>query len=241
MLQGSASPADETGDSNMRPVVLYLPFALLLGGGAAHAQMVLDSYTGPITRNELNSFKNFMQTRAVPPHPWGFNDTDHNYISDGPAGRDVEAMGLMYEATGDVEILNRMIDFVDAFVYMRNDLPGGTQVVMWTGTIDPVWPGNGPAHAPSNYSGGENGDTIAHIEYCALLILKTPSLWSLTVPDGNLHDFGVTYLDRARTYIARTDEANDQYSYKYFVTSGDLIRNPPDWPRGFHTMEAINI
>lgn len=207
----------------------------------ACAQIVLDSYTGPITDNELASFKNFMLNRLIPPHPWGFNDTDHNYISDGPAGRDVEAMGLMYEATGNVDILNRMVDFVDAFVYMRNDLPGGTQTVMWTGDVDPVWPGNGPAHPPSNYAGGENGDTIAHIEYCALLILKTPSLWELPIPDGDPHGFGVTYLDRAKFYIARTDEANDQYSYKYFVTRDNLIRNPPNWPQGFHTMEAINI
>jgi len=244
---GSVSDQERTIERQRQARVMksVLPFgvvaALLLNVSVSHAQMVLDSYSGPITRNELESFKNFMKTRAIPPHPWGFNDTDHNYISDGPAGRDVEAMGLMYEATGDVEILNRMIDFVDAFVYMRNDLPGGTQVVMWTGNVDPVWPGNGPAHPPSNYSGGENGDTIAHIEYCALLILETPSLWDEPVPGGDPHGFGVTYLDRAKTYIAITDEANDQYSYMYFVTGNNLIRNPPDWPRGFHTMEAINI
>jgi hypothetical protein len=208
---------------------------------AAEAQLVLDSYTGPITQNELNAFKSYMNTRTWPAHPWGDLDTDHNAISDGPAGRDVEALGLMYEATGDVAVLNRMIQFVDAFVNMRNDLAGGTHHVMWTGKVEPVWPGNGPAHAPHEYSGGENGDTIAHIEYCSLLILKTPSLWSQTVPDGNPHGYGATYLQRAKFYTARTDEANDQYSFKQFVTSANLIRNPANWPSGYHTMEANNI
>jgi hypothetical protein len=235
------SRADGIGLRRLDTLIEMLLALLLLNPSVTHAQMVLDSYNGPITQHELDAFKSFMRTRAIPPHPWGFNDTDHNYIADGPAGRDVEAMGLMYDATGDVEILNRMIDFVDAFVYMRNDLPGGTQVVMWTGNVDPVWPGNGPAVTPSNYAGGENGDTIAHIEYCALLILKTSALWTVTVPDGDPHGFGTTYLDRALTYLARTDEANDQYSSLYFVTPDNLIRNPSNWPHGFHTMEAINI
>jgi len=216
-------------------------WSLVLAATAARAQIVLDSFTGLITPNELSSFKAYMATRAIPPHPWGARDTDHNAISDGPAGRDVEAMGLMYEATGDVAILNRMIEFVDAFVWMRNDLPGGTRTVLWTGKVEPVWPGNGPAHPPHNYAGGENGDTIAHILYCALQILKTPLLWNAIVPDGDPNRFGATYLQRARSYVARTDEANDLYSYKYFVTNQNLIRNPSNWPRGFHTMEAINI
>ena len=80
--------------------------ATCLGGAVAQAQLVLDSYTGPVTQNEINAFKSYMNTRTWPAHPWGNNDTDHNAISDGPAGRDVEAMGLMYEATHDVAILN---------------------------------------------------------------------------------------------------------------------------------------
>src|SRR5262245_57729803 len=205
----------------MKPRALILMAAALLAAAPrlAKAQIVLDSFTGPITQNELNSFKAVMATRAIPPHPWGFADTDHNYISDGPAGRDVEAMGLMYEATGDIQILNRMIEFTDAFVWLRNDLPGGTHVVMWTGNVDPVWPGNGPAHPPHNYAGGENGDTIAHVYLTALQILKAPFLWDLPVPDGDPHRFGATYLQRAKTYVARCDEADDLYSYKYFVTS----------------------
>jgi hypothetical protein len=121
---------------------------------------------------------------------------------------------------------------------MRNDLPGGQHRMMWTGLVEKVWLPN----ATTGYAGGENGDTIAHIELCALAVLRTPALWKETVPDGNPHGYGVSYLDRAKTYLARCDEANDEYSAKYFVQPGtNLIRNPPNWPAGFHTMEAINI
>jgi hypothetical protein len=226
---------------NTRGLLWAVVGASVLQAGAANAQIALDSFTGPITQNELTSFKNYMKTRTWPPNPWGLTDGAHNYIADGPAGRDVEAMGLMYEATGDVAVLDRMIEFVDAFVFMRNDLPGGAHRVMWTGKVDKVWPGNGPTVTNPTYSGGENADTIAHILYAALLILKTPSLWNAVVPDGNPHGFGATYLQRAKTYVARCDEANDEYSYKYFVTSANLIRNPANWPSGFHTMEATNI
>ena len=33
-----------------------------------------------------------------------------------------------------------MVFFADAFVAMRNDLPGGEHRVMWTGNVDKVWP-----------------------------------------------------------------------------------------------------
>jgi hypothetical protein len=135
-----------------------------------------------------------------------------------------------------------MIFFCDAFVAMRNDLPGGAHRVMWTGKIEKVWPPEPPTNAGATYAGGENGDTIAHIELCALSVLRTPSLWNRTVPDGNPHGYGASYLERARSYVARCDEANDEYSAKYFVQPGtNLIRNPSNWPAGFHTMEAINI
>jgi hypothetical protein len=91
---------------------------------AARAQtLVIDGIEGPVTARERDAFKAFMKTRMPPPNPWGAADTDHNALGDGSPGRDVEALGMMYEATQDVEILDRMIFFVDAFVAMRNDLP----------------------------------------------------------------------------------------------------------------------
>ena len=209
--------------------------------GAAQAQMVLDNFDGPITERELAGFKGYIKAHGWPSHSWGNADTDYNAVSVGDPARQVEAMALVYEATGDREILDRLIEFIDAFVWMRNDLPGGSQRVMWTGKVEKAWVPNGPARPPAGYIGGENGHTIAHILDAAILILRRPSLWNTTVPDGNPRGFGATYLERAKYYIARTDEANDEYSYKQFVTSANLIRNPPGWPAGFHTMEAINI
>jgi MYXO-CTERM domain-containing protein len=241
--------AEEFVRRAMRIVVrAMLPAALAVAAasqGARAQTLVVDSASGPITARELEAFKAFMQTRTPPANTWG-KPGEHNALADGPAGRDLEAMGLMFEATGDVAILNRMVFFADAFVAMRNDLPGGEHRVMWTGNVDKLWPPEAPTGAAQpgqvTYAGGENSDTIAHIEYAALAILKTRALWSTTVPEGDPHAFGRTYLDRAKTYAARCAEANDEYAAKYFVQPGtNLIRNPPNWPKGFHTMEAINI
>jgi hypothetical protein len=51
-------------------------------------------------------------------------------------GRDVEGLGMMFEAVGDREVLDRMIFFVDAFMTMRNDPVTGR--VMWTGRREPI-------------------------------------------------------------------------------------------------------
>jgi hypothetical protein len=222
-------------------VVMVLGVWMAAPAPACAQALAIDSIDGPVTAHEIEAFKAFMQTRTLPPNSWG-NGNEHNALADGPAGRDMEALGLMFEATHDVAILDRMIFLADGFVNMRNDLPGGAHLVMWTGKIEKVWVPNPPTSSQATYAGGENGDTIAHIAYCAVLILRTPSLWGKRVPDGDPRGYGATYLERARTYVKRCDEANDEYSAKVFVQPGtNLIRNPPNWPAGFHTMEAINI
>ncbi len=214
---------------------------------ARAASMAIDSLTGPVTQNEINSFKTYMATQIPPVTPWGaLNGTngDHNHWADGDGGNDLEAFGLMYEISGDVTILTNMIAWADYCVSQRNDLmsaASGGQRVMWTGNIDKVWCPNEPSSAGAAYAGGENGDTKAHLALCALEILNTPSLWNTTVPDGNPHGYGVTYFQRATNYIAKCDEGNTEYDLKYFLTSNNLIRNPTNWPSGYHTMEANNI
>jgi hypothetical protein len=221
--------------------LLSLGVAVFAWSPARAQSLVIDATTGPVTSREVAAFKAFMATQTLPPNSWG-TGTEHNALADGPAGNDVEAWGMMYEATQDPQILDQMLSFVDGIVAMRNDLPGGAHRVMWTGNVDPVWPADAPGTPAATYAGGENGDTIAHIEYAALLVLRSPTLWSATVPDHDPHGYGSTYLDRAKTYLARCDEANDQYDAKYFVLPNtNLIRNPTNWPAGFHTMEAINI
>jgi hypothetical protein len=208
------------------------------------AQMAIDSLSGPITANEIASFKGYIATLTPGPTPWGAqNGTGHNEWADGNSGNALEALGLMYEATGDMEILNTMISWADKCTSERNDLlpaSSGGHRVMWTGTIAKVWVPNDPTSSSATYAGGENGDTKAHIAYCALQILHTPSIWSTTVPDGDPFGYGATYLARAQNYVTRCDEGHDDYDH-IFYTSAHLVRNPSNWPSGFHTMEANNI
>jgi Ricin-type beta-trefoil lectin domain-like len=211
---------------------------------STQAALLIESLSGAVTQNEIDSFKAYMATQVPPQTPWGdLTGTGHNAWADGPGGNNLEAFGLMYEASGDLEILNDLISWTDICVSQRNDLLSsskGGQRVMWTGKINKVWVPNDPTSSSATYAGGENGDTKAHIAYTALLILETPWLWSQTVPDGDPFGNGSTYLARAKKYIARCDEGHDDYDH-IFYTSGNLIRNPSNWPSGFHTMEAINI
>jgi hypothetical protein len=114
-------------------------------------------------------------------------------------------MGMMYEISDDVEILNRMITWTDQCVSQRNDfLPAhkGGQRVMWTGKIEKVWCPEAPTAKNAKYSGCESEDTIAHIAYCAKLILRHPELWKTVVPDSDPFGYAVTYKERALTYLA---------------------------------------
>lgn len=219
---------------------------LFLANGAQGASMAIDSLSGPVTQNEITQFKAYMATQIPPPTPFGIasgTNGDHNEWADGNGGNALEAMGLMYEISGDTAILTNLVGWTDYCVSQRNDLMSvvnGGQRVMWTGKIDKVWVPNETNSASSGYAGGENGDTTAHIAYCALLILQRPSLWNVTVPDGNPYGYGVTYFQRATNYVHKCDEGHDEYDY-IFYTSTNTIRNPSNWPSGFHTMEANNI
>ncbi|HXJ71254.1 MAG TPA: hypothetical protein VNM37_00330, partial [Candidatus Dormibacteraeota bacterium] len=177
-----------------------------------------------------------MASQTPPQTPWGaLNGTTgaHNLWADGTGGRELEAMGMVYEASGDITVLNQFIHWTDICVSQRNDLmssANGGQRVMWTGLIDKVWCPEEPTSAHAQYAGCENEDTEGHIAYCAKLILQDPSLWSQTVPDGNPYGYGVTYLDRAKKYLTICDEANDEYSLKWFIQANTSLIRPPTDP-----------
>jgi len=220
----------------------------LLGGGLQAAPvdkgqtpMVIESITGEVTQKEIEAFKTFMQTQTPPSNPWGAVN-GNNAMSTGIAGRQVEAMGLMYEITADPEILNRMILFVDAFVAARNDfvpLSQGGQRVLWTGKVEKAWMAFPPTSSASGYAASEHAEIISHIVYSAKLILQTPSIWNKTVPDGNPHGYGATYKERAIKYIEIADESNDEYLLKYYVNPNtNLIRNPANWPVSYFTVQS---
>ena len=229
-------------------LALFL-FLSLTTTAAFAASMAIDSLTGPVTQNEINTFITFMQAQTPPQTPWGaVNGTtgDHNEWADGTGGRELEAMGGMYEISGNLTILDQMISWADDCVSQRNDLMSagnGGQRVMWTGKIDEVWCPNEPTSADAAYAGCENEDTEGHLAFCAKLILQTPSIWNATVPDGNPYGYGATYLQRATNYLAKCDEANDEYSLNWFIQAGTgLIVAPTNaaWVAFDENVNAIN-
>src|SRR5580765_6367539 len=94
---------------------ITVTMAFFLPGLPAHgASMAIDSLSGAVTQNEIDTFKAYIATQVPPQTPWGdLNGTGHNAWADGPGGNALEAFGLMYEISGDIEILNSMISWTD--------------------------------------------------------------------------------------------------------------------------------
>ncbi len=227
-------------------LILVLALATI---NARAASMVINSLSGPVTTSEINSFITFMQEQTPPQTPWGdLTGTNgaHNEWADGTGGRELEAMGEMYEVSSNITTLNQMISWTDDCVSQRNDLmtvANGGQRVMWTGLVDEVWCPNEPSSANAGYAGCENEDTEGHIAFCAILILESPSLWNTTVPDGDPHGYGTTYLQRATNYLAKCDQANEEYSLKWFITPGTYLVQAPTnaaWVAFDENVNAIN-
>src|SRR5207244_10097472 len=64
---------------------------------------------------------------------------------------------------------------------------------------------------------------------CAYLILKTPSIWNTTVPDGNPNGYGGTYKQRATGYLSKVDQSLSAYVTRWFVDSSTFkIHTPTD-------------
>ena len=168
----------------------------------APAAMNVDSFSGPVTANEINSFKSHILT--LQPVVWPNTGSMQNEYAQGASGEHIKAMGLMYEFTQDRAILDRMIYFCDVLLSQRNDIlaaPYGQRTV-WTGNIEAVWPGNNTGTATADAA---TADCIGHLAYCARLILQTPSIAGLTVGDGDPYGNGATYSARAATYVAEAD------------------------------------
>src|SRR5215470_3210029 len=189
--------------TNPLPICL-LTIATLCAARPAWAAMTVQSLNGPVTATEISSFKTFMQGRTPP----AANSYDNN-MADGGAGSDCEALGMMYEVSQDTQILDKMIQYADAFLSLRNDFTDHR--VMWTGNVEPVWLTKASTSPQAGYAGCENNEIAGHIAHCAKLILQTPGIWNTTVAVGDPHGYGATYLQRARTYVARMDATQDNY------------------------------
>jgi autotransporter-associated beta strand protein len=189
---------------------------LHLGAHVRAANMVVDSLTGPVTSNEINSFKNYMNARTP-----GSSNIDNEWVYNN-SGTDTESLGLMYEVTRDTAILNRMLHFTDSALACRNDPTTGR--VLFTGQRELAWPNKVIGAADEKYSGSENGDIIGHIAYASKLILQNPSLWNVAINDGDPHGYGATYLARAQKYITELDKSCD------FLTANFVQNGKFYWP-----------
>ena len=185
---------------------VFIPFKI-------NAQMVFGDYTGPVTDDELTAFKEYMQTVSAPDYDGG------NVWVFGNPGKAIEACGLMYETTGDIEILDRMIYYCDAALSDRNDIASaenGGQLKTWTGNIDPVWPSSTGGAEPAQ-AAVEQGQVLSHMAFCSKLILETPSIWNEIVSIGDPYNFGATYKERALKYIEQGDYVIDNWILPYFI------------------------
>ncbi|KAI1642707.1 uncharacterized protein F4817DRAFT_369149 [Daldinia loculata] len=115
----------------------------------AKAQMKVSSFDGPVTKEELKSFNDYVVTLKPA------TDNKGNQWVQGHSGEQTKAMGLVYQMAGQQETLDHMLRFCDAVLSERNDLakaPVG-QHKIWTGGIDPVWP-NDVTKKPTQTGGG---------------------------------------------------------------------------------------
>jgi hypothetical protein len=170
---------------------------------AVGAQMAVDSFDGPVTASEIASFRSYVRTLTPA------SDNIGNNWAQGHSGEQTKAMGLVYEISNDLDVLNQMIRFCDAVLSERNDLapsPVG-QYVIWTGQVDPVWPNN-VSSTPIG-TGGEQGDPIGHLGNCARQIVTSSGIGDTLVPDGDPFGYGTTYTERALTYLWGADSALD--------------------------------
>jgi hypothetical protein len=180
--------------------------------------LIVQSFTGPVTQSEINAFKSYMVDKVPAPatsngNEWVFGDP----------GKDLEACDLMYEASKDIDILNRMIYYADACLSQRNDLESaanGGQLTIWNGAIAPVWPSTGPGVTPIT-ADVEQGEDLSHMIYCSLLILQNPSVWNTTVPAGDPYGYGTTYKARALTYLTQGDYVIDKWILPYFIKTSE--------------------
>jgi hypothetical protein len=197
--------------------------AIVAHGGPAPdpAKMIVAGLDGAVSAEEIASFKAFMATQ--PPA----TESMANNLSDGGTrgGKNAEALGLMFEISGDVAILNMLIKYAGTFLAARNDPATGE--AMWTGNRELVWITKPPG-IQRGYAGVEQGDIVGHIAYAAKLILTTPALWPRTVPDGDPFHHGATYLDRAKRFIAECEKTEDTYLVKYFIHPTTFVVQDPD-------------
>jgi hypothetical protein len=208
----------------MKDTILML-VALLLGPLAIlHAadSLLVEKTEGPVTAREIRAFKDFMRSEPVP------TNNLHNAMVYGNGGMSADALGRLYETSGDQELLDRMIAFTDAMLAVRNDPKTG--VVIWTGQRELIWPNAVMEKGKPASFATENGDVVGHIANAARLILQHEKLWQVIVPDGDPNGFGATYRERAVRYVREMDRTMDSFIFKWMVRPDTLRYYSPNSP-----------
>jgi hypothetical protein len=217
-----------------------------------HAQLVIDSLDGDVTQNEVDTFISVVAATPIPTSQWSATVT-HNYLADGTGGATLEGINDLYAITGDIagltaqhsRLLSLAIQWTDAWLIYRNDMPLGEQRVMWTGNVEPVWPPNCPTCSSPTYYESEVGDTVGHLAYTTYNILSTPSIWGDTVTDRDPNGLGATYLDRAQTYLAMLEYTMNSAFTPHFIDTNTLMIARPSTSTGylssFHNVNAWNV
>lgn len=196
-------------------------------------ELIVERFTGAITKNEIHAFKAHIAAVEPPKYAGG------NVYVYGNPGKLLEACGLMYEATGDQEILDRMIYFADALLAGRGDLASsenGGQQIAWTGKIEPMWPSSKPGITPAD-GGVASGSVLAHLLYAAKLIIFKPTIWKQHVPFGDVHNFGASYEERALRYVQEADLVVEKWLIPHYVRA-DLKFYFPGAPNTYKPNEA---
>lgn len=211
----------------------YTAFVPIKISSLTDQSLVIDALEGPITQNEILKFKDYMNSKVPAVDYGGFN----NWAYKNP-GKAMEACGLMYESTKDIDILNRMIYYADAALAGRNDLAPvseGGQRLTWTGAVEPVWTSDLITVETGIKAGIEQGQVLSHILYCSKLILENPSIWNTPVQIGDSKGFGTTYKDRALKYIQEADHVMDHWILPRFVRLPDKLFYFPGPPNEYMT------
>src|SRR5262249_31121044 len=127
--------------------------------------MVLESVDGEVTTNEYQSFIDKLQ--YLPPPPT--NNID-NAMADEKDGARQHGLQTFYAFTHDRRVLDKAVEWSDAFLHARNDPTNGR--VIWTGKREICWPNKATNDVQALHCGAENGDVIEHIVNTARVILE---------------------------------------------------------------------
>ncbi len=183
---------------------------LLAGRNFARAKMVLDGLDGDVTTNELASFIKAINALPAPPT----DNIGNTMVYEAAGGARLHGLQTFYSFTQDRRALDRAIAWSDAFLKARNDPATGR--IVWTGQRELCWPNKATNDVYALYSGTENGDVIEHIVNTAKLILENPPLWPQIAPRDTC-GFGLTYLDRAKTYVRECQRSVETTIVPWYV------------------------